>query len=311
VVIDSSPPRLATNLHYQNRHVKRLPAFAAILLAGSPASRAASLPFDTVFKGRSKFDALVAQGEKWKSLPIGERIGAVGRALVGTPYQHYTLEIDDHIEAPSANFTGVDCWTFFEQAVAFARMLNEPKEQWTPQNFLKYLEIDRYRGGHCDGTYLSRLHYLEEWLPDNARRGLVQDLTRSLGGSVVRNVTGEMTVHWKSYRYMRNNPQLRAGIERMEQRVEAIDMPQIPKSKVAGIESKLRTGDIICITTRDAGGFGTSHVGLAYRTPDGVLHFMHASAPHNYGKVVLDSRLSTYLQTYSTIAGIMVARPLK
>ena len=44
---------------------------------------------------------------------------------------------------------------------------------------------------------------------------------------------------------------------------------------------------------------------------DGVLHFMHASAPRNYGKVVLDSRLSVYLARYSSNAGIMVARPLK
>jgi hypothetical protein len=41
------------------------------------------------------------------------------------------------------------------------------------------------------------------------------------------------------------------------------------------------------------------------------LHFMHASAPHNYGKVVIDSRLSSYLQTFRSDTGIMVARPLK
>ena len=275
------------------------------------ASLAGSLPFDTVFKGRAKFDALVAQADAWKPLPIGERTAAVGRAMVGTPYKNYTLEIDDRIEAPSANLLAMDCWTFFEQALAFARMLDEPKEKWTPETFLKYLETDRYRGGNCDGSYLSRLHYLEEWLPDNARRGLVQDLTRSLGGTVVNNTAQEMTVHWRSYRYMRNNPDLRAGIRRMEERVDEMNLAHIPKSRVAGIESKLRSGDIICITTRDAGGVGTSHVGLAYRSSDGVLHFMHASHPRNAGKVIVDSRLSTYLKRFRTTAGIMVARPLK
>ena len=76
-------------------------------------------------------------------------------------------------------------------------------------------------------------------------------------------------------------------------------------------ESRLRSGDIIGVTTNDPGGVGTSHVGLAYRTDDGVLHFMHASAPRNYGKVVVDSRLSEYLRRYRTIAGITVARPAK
>ena len=290
-----------------NRHAS---AFLS-LLAFACASNAGTLPVDTVFKGRSKFDALLANADAWKPLPIGERTAAVGRAMVGTPYKNYTLEIDDRTEAPSANFLAMDCWTFFEQALAFARMLDEPKEQWTPATFLKYIEMDRYRGGQCDGSYLSRLHYLEEWLPDNARRGLVQDLTRALGGSRVTNVAQEMTVHWRSYRYMRNNPDLRAGIRRMEDRVEAIDMAHIPKGRVAAIESKLRSGDIICITTRDSGGYGTSHVGLAYRGSDGVLRFMHASHPRNSGKVILDSRLSTYLNRYKTTAGIMVARPLK
>lgn len=277
----------------------------------SAAAHAAGLPFDTVFKGRSKFDALVAQADAWKSLPIGERTAAVGKAMTGTPYKNYTLEIDDRIEAPSANLLAMDCWTFFEQALAFARMLNEPKEQWTPQMFLSYLEKDRYRGGNCDGTYLSRLHYLEEWIVDNGRRGLVQNITASLGGKRVTVTAKEMTVNWRSYRYMKANPALRSGIHSMEERVEDIGMTMLPKSQVAKIEGKIKSGDIICIATRDAGGYGTSHVGLAYRSSDGVLHFMHASAPRNYGKVVVDSRLSEYLYRYGTIAGIMVARPLK
>jgi hypothetical protein len=272
---------------------------------------AAELPFDTVFKGRTKFDALVSKADAWKSLPIGERVGAVGKAMTGTAYRYHTLEIDNRIEAPSANLLAMDCWTFFEQALAFARMLNEPREQWTPQTFLKYIELDRYRGGQCDGSYLSRLHYLEEWIADNSRRGLVQNITGSLGGKRVSVSAHEMTVNWRSYRYIKSNPTLRSGIRSMEARVEDIGMTMLSKSKVAGIEGKLKSGDIICIATHDPGGYGTSHVGLAYRGSDGVLRFMHASAPRNYGKVVIDSRLSEYLYRFKSIAGIMVARPLK
>jgi hypothetical protein len=120
-----------------------------------------------------------------------------------------------------------------------------------------------------------------------------------------------MTVNWKSYRYMRNSPAVRSGIQAMEKRVTDLGMYHIPKSKVAGIESQIRSGDIIGITTHDGGKIGTSHVGMAYRTADGVLRFMHASAPRNYGKVVLDSRLKDYLYRFRSNAGIMVARPLK
>src|SRR5437879_10165636 len=96
------------------------------------------LPFKTVFKGQAQFNRLVSQAKdnNWKSLPIGERTAAVGQALTGTRYKSYTLEIDNRIESPSVNFSGLDCWTFFETSLAFARMLNEPEENCSPENFL-------------------------------------------------------------------------------------------------------------------------------------------------------------------------------
>ena len=83
----------------------------------------------------------------------------------------------------------------------------------------------------------------------------------------------------------------------------------IPKNKVASIESRLRDGDIIGITTHDGGLIATSHVGMVWRDASGVMHFMHASSPRNYGHVVVDDRLSAYLNRFKTDAGILVARP--
>ena len=228
----------------------------------------------------------------WRSLPIGQRTAAVGQALVGTRYKHFTLEIDNRIEAPSANLTGMDCWTFFEISLAFARMLDEPDSNWSPETMLHYIELDRYRDGECNGEYLSRLHYLEDWLYDNNRRGLVTDLTRELGGKSVPHSAREMSQGWRHYRYLAANRALLGPLGRMEADVSSRPLYQIPESHVAKIEPKLQSGDIIGIVSRDRGGlYSTSHVGLALRTSDGVLHFMHASAPNNYGKVVIDSRL--------------------
>jgi len=272
----------------------------------------AGLPFDTVFRGRDRFDLLVqrAEEENWKALPIGERTCAVGRALLGTPYKSYTLEIDDHIEAPSVDLNGFDCWTFFETSLAFARMLNEPRDGWTPQTLLHFIELDRYRNGHCTGQYLSRLHYLEDWLYDNDRRGLVRDMTRSLGGIRVPHEANEMSDGWHEYRYLRNDPSLLVPLREMEDRVASRDLYEIPKSRVPGIESRLQDGDIIGITSEENGYISTAHVGMAYRDGMGVLHFMHASSPNNFGRVVIDDRLSNYLYRYRSDAGIIVARPL-
>jgi len=271
------------------------------------------LPFKTVFKGQDQFNRLVsrAKNENWKALPVGERTAAAGQALVGTRYKHFTLEIDNRIEAPSVNFQGMDCWTFFEIALAFARMLDEPEENWTPERLLHYIELDRYRGGECTGDYLSRLHYLEDWLFDNDRRGLIVDLTREYGGVSVPHSAREMTVGWRHYRYLAHNRTLLGPLAQMEARVSARALYQIPKRRVTAVERKLRSGDIIGIVSRDRSGlYSTAHVGLALRTSDG-LHFMHASSPGNSGRVVVDSRLSSYLARYRSDSGILVARPLR
>ncbi|PYK66045.1 MAG: DUF1460 domain-containing protein [Verrucomicrobia bacterium] len=272
------------------------------------------LPSSTIFKGQDQFNRLVAKAkaENWKTLPIGERTAAIGQMLVGTRYKHFTLEIDNRIESPSVNFNGVDCWTFFEIALGFARMLNEPESNWTPERLLYYIELDRYRGGQCTGDYLSRLHYLEDWLYDNDRRGLVEDLTRDLGGRSVPHSAREMSVGWRHYRYLAANRSLLGPLAHMEANVSSRPLYEIPKNRVAGIESKLRSGDIIGIISRDRSGlYSTAHVGLALRTNDGVLHFMHASSPSNYGRVVIDEELSKYLSRYRSDSGILVARPLR
>ncbi len=277
-------------------------------------THAASLPFSTVFQGREKFDRLAAEASRrnWASLPIGTRTMAVGLAMVGTPYKSYTLEIDDHIEAPSVNLNGLDCWTFFEAALAFARMIESPGAAWTPETMLRFIELDRYRGGKCTGEYLSRLHYLEDWAADNQRRGLVADLTRELGGVRANHVAQEMTIGWRGYRYLRNNPSLIPALKKHEDRITAMPCYYIPKSRVPAIESKLRDGDIIGIWSHSGGGrIGTSHVGLAWRDPSGTLRFVHASSPRNFGRVVTDQRLSGYLNEFSSHAGIMVVRPLR
>src|SRR6266576_2965699 len=285
-----------------------------VLICSMASAMESRLPFSTVFKGQDQFNRLVAKAKSgnWQALPIGERTAAVGQGLVGTRYKHFTLEIDNRIESPSVNFQGMDCWTFFEISLAFARMLNEPEENWTPERLLHHIKIDRYRGGECTGEYLSRLHYLEDWLADNKQRRLVDDMTPELGGASVPHSAREMSVGWRHYRYLAANKSLLGPLARMEARVSSRPLYQIPKSRVAGIESKLQSGDIIGVVSRDRSGlYSTAHVGLALRTNDVVLHFLHASAPHNYGRVVVDARLSGYLYHFRTDSGILVARPLR
>jgi hypothetical protein len=278
---------------------------SGIAQAASP-----GLPESVVFRGRPIFDRLVAQAqrENWRALPIGERTARVGLALTGTPYRGFTLEIDDRIEAPSANFTGLDCWTFFEVSLGFARMLNAANPPYTPADLLRMIEMDRYRHGECTGGYLSRMHFLEELFYDNEKRGLLTNITRRLDGSerMGRRSIREMTVMWRHYRYLRNNPSLRPEMARIEARVSDLPIYHVPKRYVPGVESDLRNGDIIAITSRDTGGY-TCHVGMAYRDARGTLRFLHASSKQR--RVVVDDRLSSYLNSKRENIGIIVVRP--
>lgn len=284
-------------------------ALLAITLTAHPSG--AATPPKPVFVGQSKFEELVARGkrENWKNLPIGERTARAGLALVGTPYENYTLELDDRFEAPSANFLGMDCWTFFEIALATARLLAE-KEKPTPADLLRWIELDRYRGGRCDGKFTSRLHHLEDWLQDNAHRGLVADITPKLPGAkkIYRNMTYMGGSGSRFFRQLRADPSMIPVMAHIERRLSERGIWHVPKSRVAAAEKYLRNGDIVCIVTTWPKSY-TSHVGLAVRDQTGHLRFLHAS--RNEKKVILDSRLHDYLHRYSTHAGIMVARPLR
>ena len=287
--------------------MKRL--VAAIVLLAFCAGIAAALPPEKTFVGREKFTQLMERGYRagWAQLPLGERVNNFALALRGTPYVNYTLELDDRVEAPSVNMSGMDCWTLFEIALSMGRLVAMHPPPYAPQEMLRLIEMDRYRDGRCTGRFDSRLHHLEQWLYDNQRRGLVQNLTPSLGGTTLRREMSDMGAHPHLYRQLRADPSLVPELARIEKELSRRGIVYVPKSKVPKIESKLRNGDIVCIVTNWPGSY-TSHVGLASRDNRGVLRFLHASKNHR--EVVLDVRLSDYLAKFSRHAGIYVVRPL-
>jgi hypothetical protein len=271
----------------------------------------ARLPMGTVFKGEVKFRALVQQAEKenWRQLPLGARTIRVARAMVGTPYVNYTLEVHDRVESPVVNLGGMDCWTYYENALAFARMLRYKPAPYLPQDMLHMVELERYRGGVCTGGYLSRMHQLEEVFWDNERRGFAKNITPRLPGAVrLRREIHEMTVQWKSYRYLRNNPSLLPEMGRIESRVSNLPVWHVPKRNVRAIEGYLQDGDVCAITCNDSSSY-TSHVGLIVKL-QGRAYFTHATSDRDKGRMtIIDRPITDYLNQGSKHAGIVVLRP--
>ncbi len=269
------------------------------------------LPLSTVFKGESKFQAIVAKAERenWRKLPIGERTARVARELVGTPYINYSLEVDDKIESPVANLKNVDCWTFYENSLALARMLRYKPGPYKPEDLLQMVEIERYRNGICTGSYLSRMHHLEEVFYDNQRRGYATNITSRIPGAErMSREIHEMTSQWRAYRYLRATPSLIEPMGKIEAYVSKLPVYQVPKSKVRDAEKYLQSGDICAITTKDNDGY-TSHVGMIIRVKDRA-YFVHATSDYDKGRMaIIDRPITDYVNGQSKHAGIIICRP--
>jgi hypothetical protein len=278
-----------------------------LLALSRPAS--AGLPPGRTFVGPEKFQQVMERGYRagWAKLPLGERVNKFALALRGTPYVNYTLELHDVIESPSVNMKGMDCWTLFEIALAMGRLVALHPPPYSPQEMLRLIEMDRYRGGRCTGRFDSRLHHLEDWIQDNERRGLVKDITPSLGAKKLHRRMAYMGKKPHLYRQLRADPSMVPEFIRVENELSRRGITYVPKAQVPRIESQLRNGDIICIVTTWHETY-TSHVGIASRDKNGVLRFLHASKNHR--EVVLDDRLSDYLNKFGKHAGIFVGRPL-
>lgn len=276
-----------------------------------PNPAAPRLPMTTVFQGESKFQAVVAKAERenWRNLPLGDRTIRVARELVGTPYKNFTLEVDDRIESPVVNMRAMDCWTFYENALAIARLLRYKPGPYKPTDMLQMIEVERYRNGVCTGSYLSRMHHLEEVFYDNQRRGYATNITSRLPGAErMQREIHEMTVQWQSYRYLKSNPSLIEPMGRIEAQVSKLPVYQIPKARVRGVEKYLQNGDICAITSRETTSY-TSHVGMITRIGDRA-YFMHATSDHDKGRmVVIDRPITDYVNGGSKHAGIVICRP--
>jgi hypothetical protein len=291
----------------------RMTVQTTIKQAPIPSQTAPRLPLSTVFKGEAKFYAILAKAERegWRKLPIGERTAQIAREMASVSYVNYSLEVDDKIESPVVNLLGMDCWTFYENALAISRLLTHKPGPYKPQDMLQIVEIERYRNGVCTGNYLSRMHHLEEVFHDNQRRGYAINITSRLPGAMrLRREIKEMIVQWKNYRYLKHNPSLIEPMGRIEAQVSKLPVYHIPKDKVRTAENYLQNGDICAITTNSLGGY-TSHVGLIIRLK-GRAYFTHATSDRDKGRMtIVDRPITDYLNGNSKHAGIIVCRPLE
>jgi len=242
-----------------------------------------------------------ARQEQLATRPLGEVMQALGLQLRGAPYVAGMLDKTpaETLLTPLDRF---DCVLFVESVLALAQgvVLGDT----TLAGFRQRVEQLRYRDGRMNG-YCSRLHYFTDWIDDNARRGLVRDITRELGGRVMRRRIRFMSEHRTLYPHLAADSTWKC-IRRVEETLSARERFVLPRDEIRRVAERLQPGDIVAFVAREP-TLDVVHVGLVYVGADGRRGLLHASPQ---GGVRVSPDLQTYVQNNPAQVGIVVARPL-
>lgn len=242
--------------------------------------------------------------------PVGEAVARVGLTFVGTPYVPGTLETGGP-ERTVVNLRGLDCVTLVESVLAIVDVLrNAPAPVLDDPDrlrgaYVRSLNRIRYRDGVLDG-YPSRLHYFSEWIRNGEEKRIVRSVTEELDPVVDRGEVNFMSTHPEAYPALARPDRLRA-IRSHEERLSARPRPYVPEDRIARIEDRIRSGDVIA-TTSTVEGLDVAHTGIAVWTGD-RLHLLHAPLVGDSVEVSREPLARRILRLRGQ-DGIMVARPV-
>ncbi|KAA0207912.1 MAG: DUF1460 domain-containing protein [Chlorobiota bacterium] len=238
-------------------------------------------------------------------LPMSELIVEVGKKFLGTEYVGGTLDKNIKSEGLIIMVTGLDCVTFVENVLVMSRLIKLNK--LTFEDYKNELTKVRYRNGVIDG-YPSRLHYFTDWIYDNQQKGIVSDITESIGGIPYDKRINFMSSHVNSYKQLQNNPDYLHQMELIEDNLNTRQLFYIPKQQLKSYYDNLQNGDIIATTT-NIDGLDVTHTGLVFKE-NGRTYFMHANIKTKEVMITNDE-LQEYLMSNSKQTGVIVARPFE
>ncbi len=231
---------------------------------------------------------------------MNELVVEIGSWFLQTPYVAKTLELPGE-EKLVVNLMGLDCTTYLENVVALARIGKQGN--FTFSAYERELELVRYRQGKRR-EYPSRLHYFSDWIFQNQEKGILTDITKSIGGVQYENTPTFMSSNPKFYAQLSNSDY----VDQLREAETAIGLREyyyIPKEEIRKYESNIKSGDLIAITT-SIPNLDIVHVGFAI-LKDGRIHLLHAST-NSMEVEVSQKPLHDYLSGNKSQSGIMVSR---
>lgn len=248
------------------------------------------------------FNRYVEYIARYRIAPLETILEHTAHFFLDAPYVANTLDrtIDEQLVI---NLQELDCVTYVENVLALS--LAASSNNFCYNNFMEQLKNIRYRNGRLS-DYASRLHYTSDWIFDNEKSGLLQNISQELSGVKETKEINFMSTHRSAYKQFSHND---AMLHKIKQAEKAINNRNgfyyLPKGAIHNKANKIPHMAVIgIVTTID--GLDTSHVGFAYQK-DGELQFIHASSTKN--EVIIDSKtLSNYCFSQKNCKGIIVAK---
>jgi len=248
------------------------------------------------------FEKYAAHVKPYQNEPVSTLMVETAKFFIGTPYVAHTLEKNEE-EALVINLREFDCTTFVESCISLAITMKSGNPSFL--NFANTLQQLRYRKGYIDG-YTSRLHYMSDWVYENERAGIFEDISPSAGGTNMRKEINFMSTHADAYPHLKNNQENIHKIKNIEASItKRSDYVTVPSQIIPSITDKIDSGDIILFAT-DINGLDYSHVGIAF-WENGSLSFIHASSSKK--RVIFESQtLHNYCKKARKCTGITQLR---
>ena len=216
---------------------------------------------------------------------LDARLLGISEQLRGTPYAHSPLgEGEGQDPDPRLRLDRVDCLTFVETVMALALSTSV-------EDVVHVLDSIRYRGRP---DYVGRNHLMEaEWLPSNAAKGMVRDVTAQLGGEgVVKDAKVIGPEAWAS-------GTARALALPSEARLTGrFPLAVLPVDQVAARAARWPSGTLLLVVREDAPWRITrvSHLGFVVQR-GGRTYLRHATRGWKDG--VVDEELSHLLARHA------------
>lgn len=273
-------------------------ALAMILLAAEPLSAQPTALYSQT--DREIFREYLTAIEPYREAPLQTILEKTALFFLGRPYRAHTLEgsSEEHL---TVNLREFDCTTFVETVLALS--LTTASEVPSFETFISLLQSLRYRNGVVEG-YASRLHYATDWLWENEQRGLICNLSASLGGVKEQKSLNFITAHREAYSRLKEDDAMLERIAVMEEMVNGRGgFYYLPKERIKKMADHIPHMAIILFSTAIE-GLDVTHMGFAFRKGE-QLTFLHASST---GEVKVDEHsIEEYTRNQRNTTGIIVA----